>query len=275
MNWALRALALTSLVLLQSAFGDAAEMPPGGGGVRVPGAPPPEHTIVIHLPGIAGDRWVDKQMTSGLRDAGYAGALETYDWTEHDPGLNALRALKRNQAEAAKIADLIVYKIHADPSAHIILTGHSGGTGLAVWALEKLPADVKIDTLLLLSSALSPDYDLSKALSHIRGNCYSFFSENDVLVLAAGTKLFGTIDGKYTESAGEFGFVLPPTADAAQYAKLIQKPYDRSWMQYGNIGDHIGPMHRSFSEHVLAPLLFGHLESPRAQSETELRNNRS
>ncbi len=213
------------------------------------------HTYLLHLPGIAGARGVDRMMTSGLRDGGYTGPIETYDWTGQDPGLRALMAYDRNQVEAQKIAERITERFRADPTLKIIITAHSGGTGLAVWALEKLPADVKVEQVLLLSSALSPQYDLSKALSHVRGKCYSFFSENDVLVLGAGTKLFGTIDGKKCESAGECGFILPETADLQQYQKLIQKPYDKVWMQYGNIGDHIGTMRRPFAANVLTPLL--------------------
>ncbi|MDB5174179.1 MAG: hypothetical protein JWN51_2952 [Phycisphaerales bacterium] len=215
-----------------------------------------QRTWLLHLPGIAGTKWVDREMTGGLRDAGYAGPLDVYDWTGNDPGLSALMAYKRNQVEAQKIADKITDRFRAEPGVRIVLTGHSGGTGLAIWALEKLPDDVTVDTVLLLSSALSPQYDLSKALTHVRGKCYSFCSENDVLVLGAGTKMFGTIDGVKTDAAGEFGFVLPADAKAAQYEKLVQKPYDKSWMQYRNIGDHIGDMSRPFSRNILAPLLF-------------------
>jgi hypothetical protein len=216
----------------------------------------PPHTWLLHLPGIAGTKWVDKEMTGGLRDAGYAGTLEVYDWTGNDPGLSALMAYKRNQVEAQKIADKITARFRADPGVRIVLTGHSGGTGVGIWALEKLPDDVTVDTVMLLSSALSPQYDLSKALAHVRGKCYSFCSENDVLVLGAGTKMFGTIDGIKTDAAGEFGFVFPTDGNAGQYEKLVQKPYDKSWMQYHNIGDHIGDMSRPFSRNILAPLLF-------------------
>ena len=212
-------------------------------------------TWLLHLPGIAGHKWVDDQMTRGLRDAGYDGALQIFDWTGDDPGLSALRAYKRNHAVAQEISDLIATKVRANPGLHVILTAHSGGTGLLVWALEDLPDEVKVDEVILLASALSPDYDLSKALSHVRGKCYSFCSENDVLVLGAGTRMFGTIDGKNTDAAGEFGFVFPPTGDPKQYDKLIQKPYDKSWMRYHNLGDHIGCMLRGFSSHVIGPLI--------------------
>lgn len=197
-------------------------------------------------------------MALGLRDAGYDGALDIYDWTGDAPGLGALLAYKRNHAEAKKIAQLITRHYRAHPNHHIILTGHSGGTGLAIWALEDLPADVKVDEVILLASALSPDYDLSKALSHVRGKLYSFCSENDVLVLGAGTRMFGTIDGKKTEAAGEYGFVFPKGADPVEYDKLIQKPYKKSWTLYHNIGDHIGCMLRPFARNVIAPLVVGH-----------------
>ena len=171
------------------------------------------------------------------------------------PGIGSLLAYKHNQAEAQKVADLIVDRLQKQPGLHIILTGHSGGTGVAVWALEKLPADVKVDEVILLASALSPGYDLSPALAHVRGKCYSFCSENDVLVLGAGTKMLGTIDGKKTEAAGQCGFCLPANADVKQYDKLIQKPYDKAWMQYRNFGDHMGCMLREFSQKVIAPLV--------------------
>jgi hypothetical protein len=215
----------------------------------------PADTWLLHLPGISGRRWIDDQMTLGLKDAGFAGALDIYDWTGTNPGIGSLLAYKRNQAEAQKVADLIVDRLLKHPDLHIILTGHSGGTGIAIWALEKLPANVKVDEVVLLASALSPGYDLSAALSHVRGKCYSFCSENDVVVLGTGTKLLGTIDGKKTEAAGEGGFYLPADCDVKQYDKLIQKPYDKSWMQYRNFGDHMGCMLREFSQKVIAPLV--------------------
>src|SRR6478672_310840 len=219
---------LIMICLLLSARGNAEPARPravqGGNAQRPQVRKEDAHIFLLHLPGISGARGYDRMMTGGLRDAGYTGPIETYDWTEKDPGLRALMAYERNQVEAQKIADQIAERFHADPTLKIIITSHSGGTGLAIWALEKLPEDVKVERVMLLSSALSPQYDLSKALSHVRDKCYSFFSENDVLVLSAGTKLFGTIDGKKCESAGECGFILPENADLRQYEKLIQKP---------------------------------------------------
>jgi hypothetical protein len=124
-----------------------------------------------------------------------------------------------------------------------------------VWALEQLPADIKIDRLLMLSSALSPTYDLSRALAHVRYAAYSFHSEYDTLVLKYGTMALGTIDRELVPAAGYAGFVEPESADHRQYEKLRQIPYDAAWMRLGNAGDHIGATAPAFAEQILAPLL--------------------
>jgi pimeloyl-ACP methyl ester carboxylesterase len=213
------------------------------------------NTWLLHLPGIGGELGVDHDLKHGLRDGGWEGPITIYDWTEHDPGLDALLAHQRNEREASKVADMIEQKLRENPNLKITLTAHSGGTGIAVWALEKLPPGMKVQTLMLLSSALSPGYDLSKALQHVRNDAFSFYSKNDTLVLGAGTKMFGTIDGKKTFAAGLLGFTEPPDANAAVYRKLQQRPWVVDWMAFENAGSHIGCMSPEFAEHVLAPAL--------------------
>jgi pimeloyl-ACP methyl ester carboxylesterase len=212
---------------------------------------------LLHLPGIAGETRIDRGLVRGLRDGGFNGDIHIYDWTGDAPGIPALRAHKRHQEEAAKVAQMITQQRRQSPNGRIVLTAHSGGTGIAVYALEMLPEDVKVDTVLLLSPALSPTYDLSKALPRVRGNVYSFPSPYDSAVLGIGTKLFGTVDGVKGEAAGKVGFVPPADADATTrkaYEKLIERPYDRSWIPLGNLGNHIGSMVPSFAAKVLTPL---------------------
>lgn len=211
---------------------------------------------LLHLPGIAGETGLDRRMLLGLRDGGYAGAIEVYDWTGV-PGISALLARKHNEAQAAKVAEMVADRRRASPEARIVLTGHSGGTGILVWALERLPHDAWVDDVLLLSPALSPAYDLSAALRRVRGRAYAFSSPNDAIVLGAGTALFGTMDGRKVQSAGLIGFERPPDADEAAYERLVAMPYDRAWMRYDNIGSHIGSMARPFAAGVLAPIVRG------------------
>lgn len=221
------------------------------------------HTWLLHLPGIGGEMSIDRTFIRGMKEGGWHGPTTIYDWTEHDPGIDALHARKRNDREAQKVADMIEQKLKDDPKLQITLTSHSGGTGIAVWALEKLPEGAHVKTLVLLASALSPDYDLTAALRHVSGNAYVYYSENDTLVLGAGTELFGTIDGKKTMAAGLLGFKTPPDADKGQYEKLIQRPWVKDWMVFENAGSHIGCMSRPFVRQVVAPTLIDALNGKR------------
>jgi pimeloyl-ACP methyl ester carboxylesterase len=228
-------------------------------------APAFHHDYLIHLPGVGGELSIDHDLIHGLVAGGYGGHCEIYDWTEHDPGLSALWSRERNDKEAQKIADKVEQIVRDDPAARITLTAHSGGNGLAVWALARLPRGVQVQTLVMLASALSPQYDLSDALSHVRGKAYVFYSEYDSIVLGAGTRAFGTIDGVRTDAAGRVGFTMPADGDKTQYAKLTQYPFDKAWMRLGNLGDHIGALSPSFAEHILAPRVLEDLGIPTTQ----------
>jgi pimeloyl-ACP methyl ester carboxylesterase len=211
--------------------------------------------LLLHLPGISGPRLCDHRMLAGLRSGGVVANFVIYDWTEKDPGIVALQSYARNHAEAQTIADLIKAHAAADPGSPIYLTAHSGGCAMAVWALEDLPPDIKVRTLLIMAPALSPRYDLTKALRHVETNAYTFTSTLDAVVLSTGTTLFGTMDGVQTPAAGFGGFIQPPSADPEVYRKLIQRPYDPAWVKYGDFGDHIGAMNRPFGQAILAPLI--------------------
>lgn len=209
---------------------------------------------LLHLPGIGGHRSIDDSLVRGLQQGTIGPLTEIYDWTHGDFGMPALVAVQQNRAEAKKIAEKITQLARENPNRRIFLSSHSGGTGLAVWALEELPEGVMIDTLLMIAPALSPQYDLSKALRHVRTRAYTFNSTLDI-ILSFGTQQFGTMDRQNTTSAGFGGFAVLPSADAKQYAKLVQIPYDPSWMMLGNAGGHVGAMNRLFARTIVAPLL--------------------
>ena len=224
-------------------------------GKRVAPLSPPPKPYLLHLPGIGGERSIDQTLTEGLVQGGVEADVEIYDWTATDVGLSALYARQRHQREADVVATKITQRFRADPRTRIYLSGHSGGTGIALWALERLPPDVKVESLLMLASAMSPSYDLSPALRHVRGRAYALYSLYDP-VLGVGTRMFGTIDGVKTDAAGRVGFTKPPNAaDPRQYEKLVSIGFDPAWIRLSNIGDHIGPMMRPFAREVLAPLL--------------------
>jgi len=217
---------------------------------------PSTRPYILHLPGVAGLRGLDRGMGRGLQNGADA-EVEFYDWTCGEWGVAALHAFERNKTQSEEIARRIITFAKANPDRPITLSGHSGGSGLAVWALENLPDDVHVERLIMLAPALSPGYDLSRALRHVKGKAYAFTSKFDLAVLGAGTRAFGTIDGVHSVASGLIGFSKPPGADEGQYAKLVPVPYQVRWMKYGNIGDHIGPMCGIFARHVLAGLIRG------------------
>jgi pimeloyl-ACP methyl ester carboxylesterase len=235
-----------------------------------PTTAPTRQIYLLHLPGIGGLMRIDRLLTGGLKNGGLDAAdVIVYDWTNGNRGLPALGAIERNKQEAKKIARMIEDRARANPQARIVITGHSGGSGLAVWALESLPDDVQIDTLVMLAPALSPQYDLSRALRHVRHKAYAFNSAHDP-VLGPGTRAFGTIDRVMTNAAGRVGFEKPEGADDVQYAKLVQVPYERGFLVFGNIGDHIGPMMPRFAAKVIAPLILtGELWRPTTHPATQ------
>jgi pimeloyl-ACP methyl ester carboxylesterase len=211
--------------------------------------------LLLHLPGVGGYLGVDRRMLAGLRDADLVANIVVYDWTEHDPGIHALQAYGRNQREAQIVSDLIAAHASADPQSPIYITAHSGGCAIAAWALAKLPADINVQTVILIAPALSPTFDLSPALRHVEGKMYVFYSRFDTLVLFTGTRIFGTMDGIQTQAAGFSGFVEPKNADPLMYQKLVQRPYEKAWAKYGDYGDHIGGMSRAFASAMIEPLI--------------------
>lgn len=250
-----RLVASILLLLVAAAGGPSARA--GAPPATLPASPAGavEQPYVLHLPGIAGHRYPDEALSRGLRAALPGAEVFIFDWTGDDEGLNALTNGERHARQAGLVADQIAFVARHQPGRRIILTCHSGGAGIAAWALAQLPPGVTVDTWVMLAPALSPQFDLSPALARVDGHAYQFYSSLDP-VLGFGTRNFGTIDRVKTDAAGRVGFQRPEgAADPSQYRKLRQFSYDSSWIRTGNFGDHIGPMMTPFARRVLAPLL--------------------
>jgi len=228
---------------------------------HVPGAAPPEMRparVVLHINGIAGRLPLDDALLRGLRDGGVEAEFLIHDWTGADAGIPALRNGARHREQAGRIAELISGRLARNPRTLLTITCHSGGAGLAVWALERLPDDLQVEDVFMFAPALSPAYDLSAALARVRGRMLVFSSPYDSVILDVGTRLFGTIDGVKSVAAGLNGFVMPAGADAVLYRKLVPVPYKPHWLlEYGNAGSHICAMGPLFARHVVARLMLG------------------
>jgi pimeloyl-ACP methyl ester carboxylesterase len=235
-----------------------------------------ERGYTVILPGIEGASSLNTSVVTGLVDGGWPGAIEVYDWTAGSVLLFPvnLRALDRNKQEARRIATKIVAYQLKYPNRPVHIIGHSGGGGVAILALEALPGDRRITSAILLAPAISPDYNLRRALRRTEHGIWNFYSRHDVGFLQAGTKLLGTIDGQHTSAAGAVGFQMPwglDEADRRLYAShLRQQAYSRKMADSGHSGGHLGWSNRQFVAEWLCPIMSSQM-SQRATFAADLQ----
>ncbi len=168
-----------------------------------------------------------------------------------------LTNVENHRLRASQIVEQVLRFRQDKPGAPIFLVGKSGGTGVVVRAMEDLPED-SIEAAVLLSSALSPEYDLSRALRAVRRDMTLFWSPFDVLILGLGTRIFGTIDRRNAMSAGLVGFRQPKQLDESgrvQYSKLKQIRWSPAMARTGYLGGHIGPDSPAFLRKYVLPRL--------------------
>jgi len=220
-----------------------------------------ERGLILVLPGIEGESFINHSIVRGLVDGGIQSAIEIHDWTT---GiillfLYHLRASRRHAAQASLIADRIVQYQRDYPDRPVQIIGHSGGAAIAVLAVEKLPDGVTIDRVILLQGALSPQFNLARALARSNRGIVNFFSPFDVLFLGVGTLAAGTIDGRPALSAGMTGFRPPrdlSDVDQRLYQqKLQQVPFRAAMARDFNFGGHMGATNRVFVARHVVPLL--------------------
>jgi len=197
----------------------------------------------------------------GLRHAaGHAGLTHEVRVVNWGHGLGRwhrdLTNVANHETQAAAIAAAALEFHESRPDAPIFLVGKSGGTGIIVKTLERLP-ESSVERAVLLSSALSPRYDLSRALGAVRREMAVFWSPFDVFILGVGTHVFGTVDRVNTVSAGLVGFRPPASADSSQYRKLRQVRWSPQMAPTGNLGGHVGVDSPAFLRKYVVPLLLG------------------
>lgn len=221
-----------------------------------------EAGLVVSLDGVGGYNWGPKWLRAGLEEAGVAGAFVIYDWSKGPGGMfvSDLMDEAHNRAAAKDLAQMVETYLAAMPNRPVTLIGHSGGAAVVVWALEDLPEGCCVERAFLMAPALAPEYDLSKALRHVRSRLYVMYSYADLPLMAAGTAVFGTMDRQHSVSAGLVGFKMPPAvplADRAQYLKVRQIPWTISLVKTGHLGGHMGWTSTRFARDFIAPILAG------------------
>jgi len=221
------------------------------------------HGLIIILPGIEGRGYLNQNIAAGLAEAGIPDAIEIYDWTLGPvAALYNLADYRRNISQADRVVDRIVDYQKRHPTRPVHLIGHSGGAGLAVLALERLPEGRSVTAAILLGAALWPEHDLTAALRHTRFGIYNFYSPYDAGLLGIGTSVAGTIDRRHGPAAGLVGFRLPKGAGdevkRIYEEKLHQIPWSSEMASAGHFGGHFGWASRQFVKRWIGPIIRSH-----------------
>ena len=188
--------------------------------------------LVIILPGIEGKSSLNEHIRQGLVAAGVDCAIEIHQWGLLVPVVkmffNEIN-VPGNYAAGRQIAKVIATYQDRYPDNPVYLVGHSGGGGIAVFALEaleKMPGNHRVTGAVLLSPSISASYDLSVALKHTRQGIANFYNESDLALLGLGTTILGNVDGWRGAAAGRAGFDRPGLDDTPEkvfaYSKLYQ-----------------------------------------------------
>jgi pimeloyl-ACP methyl ester carboxylesterase len=217
----------------------------------------PEASLVIVADGVGGFDLCGTGLLHLTRHAPHPLIVEIVPWGH---GLGRwyadLTRVERHAQQAERIAQLVKRWHRERPENPVHLVGKSGGTGIVVKALERLPAG-SVETAVLLAPALSPSYDLAPALAAVNREMVVFWSPLDLIVLGVGTQVFGTIDRKRSVSAGLVGFQSPSGSEperVAAYRKLRQIRWDPSMIASGYLGGHVGPDNPRFLKRYVLPI---------------------
>jgi alpha-beta hydrolase superfamily lysophospholipase len=137
----------------------------------------------------------------------------------------------------------------------IYLVAKSAGAVVALRALEQVESG-SVESGILLSPAVSPQFPLSRALRAIRRDLVSFWSPIDLFWLGLGTSVFGTADGVSCKAAGLVGFKIPSEQELSkEYSKLRQIRWEPSMARLMHLGGHSGNSMPPFLRKHVVPLL--------------------
>lgn len=218
-------------------------MRPGGDG----------HGIVVFAGGLRSFsvRVGFRSVRAGLVRAGWNGRVLYWNWHRPFLGIFTLGVYvntARLDAEAAALADFLTELKANAPDRPIHLIGCSAGAYIVLRAAELLPAETRLDSLVLLSAAVDPARDLTAAARHLDGPLVNTRSWMDWLVLGAGTWVLGTADRVHTPAAGMVGFKSDCPA-------LVEVPWRPRMIALGRLGEHTTSAVRPFIARYIAPAM--------------------
>lgn len=192
------------------------------------GGVPQQHGLVLVADGVGGLDLCGTGLRYMLGVERQPCAVEVVPWG-HGLGrwFADLTDVANRDHQARRVAEAVKRFRSDRPEEPIFLVAKSGGSGIVVKALEQLD-DESVERVVLLAPALSPGYDLTQALRTVRRELVVFWSPLDIVILGAGTKLFGTMDRVKTVAAGMVSFLVPVDDDPESSAFVSTPNSSRS-----------------------------------------------
>jgi pimeloyl-ACP methyl ester carboxylesterase len=219
---------------------------------------PPKPGVVFVVGGIGGLDPLNLWVPLTLPRAGVPHELRNFQWTHGKCRLlRDLQDIRHLTVKGSELADEVRALKEADPGRPVYFLAHSAGTAVCLAAAEQLPPGT-LERIVLLSAAVSPDYDLRPALRATRGEVVAFCSSWDLFFLAWGTSQFGTADRYYGPSAGLKGFRPPADLDEegrGLYGKFVQIQWRPGQMLQFCGGLHHSPCMPIYLSNSVAPWL--------------------
>ena len=152
------------------------------------------HGLVMVIGGIGGLDWCGFALRRLLKNRRSPYTIQVFPWGLGFGRWHAdLTNTINRDTQARLIAETIRLQKASQSGCPVFVVAKSGGAGVAVKALELLDEEA-VERVVLLAPAVSPTYDLTGALRAIRREMVVYWSPFDLLILGAGTRLFGTID---------------------------------------------------------------------------------
>lgn len=218
--------------------------------------------VTFYLDGAGNLGFGKETVPLGLADAGYDGRVEHFIWTTYLGPIHDQVGLNHNRRKAGELAFRIERYLDAHPKGKVNIIALSAGTGVAVFALEGMGYGYAVENVVMLSSSLSADYDLSRALKSVRGGMYFFWSSSDP-ILNGVVPLLGTVDrsAETIMAAGNVGARVPLNASAEVKACYRERVHNIEWQPQPLIGPvklrHAGSIDRTVIRDLVAPIIVG------------------
>ena len=175
-------------------------------------------------------------------------------------------------ASARRLARKIIAYKEKFPHQEVNIIGLSAGSGVAIWALEELAGQEKVDHVFMVGSSMSSSYNLRPALKSVKGRVHVYYSPHDAILKSVQLFALGTIDRRLEQAAGQVGF----SGLGSDSPRLENIGWEPKWQRLGWHGAHTDCIQKRFVQYEIAPKIMGlYSEQELGEKQTNTRPKES